>query len=167
MSDLDLGMNDHISAPLSWDDARRYDRGKVLDAADLEAMQENWGRYLDVDGDGICYRTYPGTHPDKGVYFTRGTSHNEYSAYTEDNVIYARVMQRLLRKWQTARTLMPAPHENIRDPRFPPRRHLFRHHQPCRLRGRRPPRRPGCGDQLPAPAGLPAAAGGDRFHQPA
>ena len=116
MSDLDLGMNDHICAPLSWDDARRYDRGKVLDAAALEAMQETWGRYLDVDGDGICSRTYPGTHPDKGAYFTRGTSHSEYAAYTEDNVTYARVMQRLLRKWQTARTLMPAPHEDIRDP---------------------------------------------------
>ncbi len=93
MSDLDLGMNDHICAPLSWDDARRYDRGKVLDAEALEAMQETWGRYLDVDGDGICYRTYPGTHPEKGVYFTRGTSHNEYAAYTEDNVTYARVMR--------------------------------------------------------------------------
>jgi 2-oxoglutarate/2-oxoacid ferredoxin oxidoreductase subunit alpha len=119
MSDLDLGMNDHISAPLSWDDARMYDRGKVLDAEALEAMQETWGRYLDVDGDGICYRTYPGTHPEKGVYFTRGTSHNEYAVYTEDNVTYARVMRRLLHKWQTAGALMPAPHEHIRDPEAP------------------------------------------------
>jgi len=119
MSDLDLGMNDHLSAPLVWDDTRRYDRGKVLDAAALESMQEKWGRYLDVDGDGICYRTYPGTHPNKGAYFTRGTSHNEYSAYTEDSGLYARGMQRLLRKWETAKTLMPAPHEKTRNPDSP------------------------------------------------
>ena len=114
MSDLELRMNDHICAPLTWNDARCYDRGKVLDAAALEARQEKWGRYLDVDGDGICYRTYPGTHPEKGAYFTRGTSHNEYSAYTEDNGIYARGMERLLLKWETAKTLIPAPHEKIR-----------------------------------------------------
>ncbi|MDP3478718.1 MAG: 2-oxoacid:acceptor oxidoreductase subunit alpha [Desulfoprunum sp.] len=119
MSDLDLGMNDHISAPLVWDDTRRYDRGKVLDAAALESMPEKWGRYLDVDGDGICYRTYPGTHPNKGAYFTRGTSHNEYSAYTEDSGLYARGMQRLLRKWETAKTLMPAPHEKTCNPDAP------------------------------------------------
>ena len=115
MSDLDLGMNDHLCAPLSWDDSRRYDRGKVLDAAALEALPTRWGRYLDVDGDGICYRTYPGTHPSKGAYFTRGTSHNEYSGYTEDNTIYRRGMERLARKWQTARGLMPAAEATERD----------------------------------------------------
>ncbi len=119
MSDLDLGMNSHICAPLAWDDSRRYNRGKVLDAAALEARQENWGRYLDVDGDGICYRTYPGAHPSKGSYFTRGTSHNEYAAYTEDGGIYARGMLRLLRKWETTKTLMPAPHEKTRNPSSP------------------------------------------------
>lgn len=115
MSDLDLGMNDHLSAPLQWDDNRRYDRGKVLSAEDLDNLKEQWGRYLDVDGDGICYRTYPGTHPTKGAYFTRGTSHNEYSAYTEESDTYRAGMERLLVKWETARTLVPAPRTKIRD----------------------------------------------------
>jgi 2-oxoglutarate ferredoxin oxidoreductase subunit alpha len=116
MSDLDLGMNDHVSPPLHWDDNRTFDRGKVLSAEDLDNLTEKWGRYLDVDGDGICYRTYPGIHPTKGAYFTRGTSHNEYSAYTEDSPIYQANMKRLLVKWQTARTLMPSPRTKIRDP---------------------------------------------------
>jgi 2-oxoglutarate ferredoxin oxidoreductase subunit alpha len=116
MSDLDLGMNDHISPSLIWDDSRIYDRGKVLSAEDLEQRQEKWGRYLDIDGDGICYRTYPGTHPTKGAYFTRGTSHNEYSGYTEESPIYQANMERLLVKWQTARCLVPAPRIKIRDP---------------------------------------------------
>jgi len=118
MSDLDLGMNDHVSAPLHWDDERKYDRGKVLTATDLDNLKEKWGRYLDVDGDGICYRTYPGTHPTKGAYFTRGTSHDEYSAYTEDSAIYQAGMDRLLRKWDTARTLTPGPRTKIKDPDF-------------------------------------------------
>ena len=116
MSDLDLGMNDHLSEPLTWDDDRVYDRGKVLSAEDLETRQEKWGRYLDVDGDGICYRTYPGTHPTKGSYFTRGTSHNEYSGYTEESSTYQANMERLLRKWQTAHSLMPSPEIRMRDP---------------------------------------------------
>ena len=116
MSDLDLGMNDHLSAPLNWDDNRKYDRGKVLSAEDLDNLKKKWGRYLDVDGDGICYRTYPGTHPTKGAYFTRGTSHNEYSAYTEESSIYLAGMERLLVKWDTAKDLVPAPRSKIRDP---------------------------------------------------
>ncbi len=107
MSDLDLGMNDHFGPPLSWDPKRTYDRGKVLDAQQLEALTTRWGRYRDIDGDGICSRTYPGTHPEKGVYFTRGTSHNEYSAYTEDNNAYLANMERLLLKWETAKRLLP------------------------------------------------------------
>ena len=118
MLDLDLGMNDHVSAPLHWDDNRKYDRGKVLTAEDLDNLKETWGRYLDVDGDGICYRTYPGTHPTKGAYFTRGTSHNEYSAYTEESPIYKAGMERLLVKWETARNLVPGPRTKIRDPEF-------------------------------------------------
>ncbi|MGW8195737.1 MAG: 2-oxoacid:acceptor oxidoreductase subunit alpha [Desulforhopalus sp.] len=118
MSDLDLGMNDHVCAPLHWDDSRRYDRGKVLTADELENMKTQWGRYLDVDGDGICYRTYPGTHPTKGAYFTRGTSHNEYSGYTEESSIYQKNMERLLVKWETARSLVPRPHVKIRDDQF-------------------------------------------------
>ncbi len=109
MSDLDLGMNDHVSAPLKWDNARKYDRGKVLDKEQLDALKEEWGRYLDVDGDGICYRTYPGVHPDKGAYFTRGTSHDEYSRYTEDNGVYEKNMQRLDVKWQSAAKAVPEP----------------------------------------------------------
>ncbi len=115
MSDLDLGMNDHMSRPLNWDDATDYDRGKVLSADDLEAMQERWGRYLDVDGDGIGYRTYPGTHPTKGSYFTRGSSHDEYAAYTEDSAAYERNMERLVLKWQTAKQIAPHPQIKYRD----------------------------------------------------
>jgi len=116
MSDLDLGMNDHQCPPLHWDAARQYDRGKVLDAAQLEALTTDWGRYLDRDGDGICYRTYPGTHPSKGAYFTRGTSRDEHSGYTEDSTSYVRNMERLLVKWETAKSLVPPPKANIRDP---------------------------------------------------
>ncbi|SDP13463.1 2-oxoacid:acceptor oxidoreductase subunit alpha [Desulforhopalus singaporensis] len=117
MSDLDLGMNDHVCGPLSWDDSRKYDRGKVLSYEDLETRHEKWGRYLDVDGDGICFRTYPGTHPTKGAYFTRGTSHTEYSAYTEESSVYKAGMERLLVKWDTAKTLVPSPRTKIRDPK--------------------------------------------------
>ncbi len=115
MSDLDLGMNDHVCLPLEWDDSRQYDRGKVLDAVQLEAMTERWGRYLDRDGDGLCYRTIPGTHPTLGAYFTRGSSHDEYAVYTEDSEAYERCMNRLTRKWQTAKTLVPKPHIKISD----------------------------------------------------
>nr|WP_321465258.1 2-oxoacid:acceptor oxidoreductase subunit alpha [uncultured Desulfobulbus sp.] len=107
MSDLDLGMNDHFGPPLSWDPERTYDRGKVLDAEQLDALTTRWGRYKDIDGDGICYRTLPGTHPEKGVYFTRGTSRDEYSAYTENSAAYVANMERLLLKWETAKRLLP------------------------------------------------------------
>ena len=108
MTDLDLGMNDHMSEPFVWDDHRPYKRGKVLDAEMLEKI-EKFGRYLDVDGDGIPYRTYPGTHPTKGSYFTRGTSRNEYAVYTENGEVYKRNMDRLSRKWETSKQLVPAP----------------------------------------------------------
>ena len=115
MSDLDLGMNDHLCEPFSWDDDRRYDRGKVLSAEDLDKIESKWGRYLDIDKDGICYRTLPGTHPEKGAYTTRGTSHTEYAAYTEGSAAYERGMKRLLIKWETARSLVPRPEIRIRD----------------------------------------------------
>ncbi|MCB2217064.1 2-oxoacid:acceptor oxidoreductase subunit alpha [Desulfofustis glycolicus] len=117
MSDLDLGMNDHLSAPLSWPDERRYDRGKVLGADELDRLEKKWGRYLDIDRDGICYRTLPGTHPEKGAYVTRGTSHTEYAAYTEESAAYERGMKRLLNKWETARCLVPLPECTIRNDR--------------------------------------------------
>lgn len=116
MSDLDLGMNDHVCEPLVWDDSHRYDRGKVLSAKDLEKRRERWGRYLDEDGDGICSRTYPGTHPTLGSYFTRGTSHDEYSDYSEQPEIYEENMRRLQRKWETAKAMIPEPHAAFRDP---------------------------------------------------
>ncbi|MFN3378216.1 MAG: 2-oxoacid:acceptor oxidoreductase subunit alpha, partial [Runella zeae] len=112
MTDLDLGMNDHLTAPLKWDDSRRYDRGKVYTAQDLDAlsaMGKQFGRYLDVDGDGIPYRTLPATHPTKGSFFTRGTSHDEYARYTEDGVKNAEVLNRLLEKWDTAKDITPKP----------------------------------------------------------
>ena len=106
--DLDLGMNDWSTKEFDWDDSKEYDRGKVLSKEDLDGM-EKFGRYLDVDGDGIPYRTYPGTHPDKGAYFTRGTSHDEYARYTEDGDKNAEVLSRLLKKYQTASELVPKP----------------------------------------------------------
>ena len=108
LSDLDLGMNDWTTRPFEWDPARVYDRGKVLDAEGLDAVAD-WGRYLDVDGDGIGYRTYPGAHPDKGAHFVRGTSHDEYARYTESGEPYVRNMQRLEKKFDTARDLVPGP----------------------------------------------------------
>jgi 2-oxoglutarate ferredoxin oxidoreductase subunit alpha len=108
MTDLDIGMNQRLCKPLQWDDSRRYDRGKVMTAEMLDAGRE-FGRYLDVDGDGIPFRTYPGTHPSKGGYFTRGTSKNAYAIYSEQGPDYKANMQRLLKKFETAKTLVPKP----------------------------------------------------------
>jgi 2-oxoglutarate ferredoxin oxidoreductase subunit alpha len=108
MSDLDLGMNEWTTKPFKIDEARGFDRGKVLNAEQLDEV-ERFGRYLDVDGDGIPYRTYPGTHPEKGAFFTRGTSHNEYAGYTEDGSVNVRVMERLVHKFNTAKELVPGP----------------------------------------------------------
>jgi 2-oxoglutarate ferredoxin oxidoreductase subunit alpha len=108
MLDLDIGMNHRLARPLAWDDARQYDRGKIMTAADLDAGKD-FGRYLDVDSDGIPYRTLPGTHPTKGSFFTRGTSRDRYARYTEEGLPYADNMQRLLRKFETAKDLVPRP----------------------------------------------------------
>jgi 2-oxoglutarate ferredoxin oxidoreductase subunit alpha len=108
MSDLDLGMNEWTTKPFKIDENRDFDRGKVLNAEQLDEV-ERFGRYLDVDGDGIPYRTYPGTHPEKGAFFTRGTSHNEYAGYTEDGSVNVRVMERLVHKFNTAKELIPGP----------------------------------------------------------
>jgi 2-oxoglutarate/2-oxoacid ferredoxin oxidoreductase subunit alpha len=168
MTDLDLGMNDHITEPLVWDDSRNFDRGKILTADQLdiltravgrmqkavddrgisangigsgnghrsahtdevnavlseidsqpdgdhsrsqplEQFKGKWGRYLDIDGDGIPYRTIPGTHETAGAFVTRGSSRDEYAAYTEDGEAYRRNMDRLARKWETAAKLVPEP----------------------------------------------------------
>jgi 2-oxoglutarate ferredoxin oxidoreductase subunit alpha len=106
--DLDIGMQDWLTEPFVWDDNRRLDRGKVMSAAELEAGKD-FGRYLDTDGDGVPHRTYPGTHPKRGGYFTRGTSKDRYARYTEDGNAYVDNMQRLLRKFETAKALVPAP----------------------------------------------------------
>jgi len=108
LQDLDIGMNEWLCEPLSWDARRRFDRGKVMTRDDLEAGK-TFGRYLDVDGDAIAYRTLPGTHPTRGAYFTRGTSRDRFARYTEDGGAYTDNMQRLLRKIETAKTLVPAP----------------------------------------------------------
>jgi 2-oxoglutarate ferredoxin oxidoreductase subunit alpha len=120
MSDLDIGMNDWVTDPFTWDDARQFDRGKVLTAAELESFKDRkgkpWGRYLDIDGDAIPYRTLPGTHPSMGSFFTRGTSHDEYARYTEDGRIHARVIDRIRTKFDTAAKLVPKPEIDTRNP---------------------------------------------------
>jgi 2-oxoglutarate ferredoxin oxidoreductase subunit alpha len=108
MLDLEIGMNERLTKPFTWDDSRVYDRGKVMTAEELEAGKD-FGRYLDVDGDGIPYRTYPGTHPTRGSYFTRGTSKDRYARYTEEGQAYQDNMERLLKKFATAANLVPAP----------------------------------------------------------
>ncbi|MCP4185295.1 MAG: 2-oxoacid:acceptor oxidoreductase subunit alpha [Hyphomicrobiales bacterium] len=108
MSDLDIGMNDWVIDEFIWDDRRKADRGKVLDAEALEKISD-FGRYRDVDGDGIAYRTIPGTHPEKGAYFTRGTSHTETGSYTEDGNIHVRNLDRIAHKHRTAASILPKP----------------------------------------------------------
>jgi 2-oxoglutarate ferredoxin oxidoreductase subunit alpha len=108
LEDLDIGMNDWLCRPLTWDDSRVYDRGKLMTAEDLDG-DKTFGRYLDVDGDAIPYRTLPGTHPTKGAYFTRGTSRDRFAKYSEEGAVYVDNMQRLLRKFETAKSYVPAP----------------------------------------------------------
>ncbi|WP_341921684.1 2-oxoacid:acceptor oxidoreductase subunit alpha [Polaromonas sp. YR568] len=108
MTDLDIGMNQRLCEPFAWDDSRSYDRGKVMTAEELEAGKD-FGRYKDVDGDGIPWRTLPGTHPSKGSYFTRGTTRNAYAQYSERGPDYIYNVQRLLKKFETAATLVPQP----------------------------------------------------------
>jgi 2-oxoglutarate ferredoxin oxidoreductase subunit alpha len=108
MLDLDIGMNQHMCKPFVWDDARKFDRGKIMTHDELEAGKD-FGRYLDVDGDGIPYRTYPGVHPTRGAYFTRGTSRDRYARYTEEGAPYLDNMQRLLHKFETAKSIVPRP----------------------------------------------------------
>ncbi|MFZ2652901.1 MAG: 2-oxoacid:acceptor oxidoreductase subunit alpha [Burkholderiaceae bacterium] len=108
MTDLDIGMNHRLCEPLEWDDSRRYDRGKVMGFEELEAGRD-FGRYLDVDGDGIAYRTTPGTHPERGAYFTRGTTRDAYARYSEAGPDYMYNVERLLKKFETAKTLVPQP----------------------------------------------------------
>ncbi len=105
LSDLDIGMNDWMCPEFQWDDAYRPDRGKVLGREQIEKL-EKFHRYLDTDGDGIPWRTLPGVHP-KGAYFTRGSGHTQFGTYTEDAHDYQLVLDRLMKKWQTAKTYVP------------------------------------------------------------
>ncbi len=108
MLDLDMGMNEWLVEPFQWDDSRKLDHGKVMTAEMLEAGAD-FGRYKDVDGDGIPFRTLPATHPSKGAYFTRGTSRDPYARYSEEGAVYVDNMERLLRKFDTAKALVPPP----------------------------------------------------------
>jgi 2-oxoglutarate ferredoxin oxidoreductase subunit alpha len=108
LTDLDIGMNQRLAEPFQWDDKKAYDRGKVMTYEDLESGRD-FGRYLDVDGDGVPYRTYPGTHPTRGGYFTRGTTKDRYARYSEAGPDYMDNMQRLQRKFDTAKSLVPRP----------------------------------------------------------
>jgi 2-oxoglutarate ferredoxin oxidoreductase subunit alpha len=108
MTDLDIGMNHRLCEPLQWEEGRRYDRGKVMSRAELDSGRD-FGRYLDVDGDGIPYRTLPGTHPQRGAYFTRGTTRDAYARYSEAGPDYVYNVERLLRKFETAKALVPQP----------------------------------------------------------
>ena len=107
LTDLDIGMNDWMVPKLEWDDSYRPDRGKVLSAEQLEQITQ-FRRYTDVDGDGIAYRSLPGTHP-KGAFFTRGSGHDKNAGYTEDDVEYTEVVDRIARKIQNAARAVPAP----------------------------------------------------------
>ncbi|HJQ57591.1 MAG TPA: 2-oxoacid:acceptor oxidoreductase subunit alpha, partial [Vineibacter sp.] len=109
MTDLDIGMNQRLCAPFEWDDARAYDRGKVMTTEQLSSAAAKFGRYLDVDGDGIPFRTYPGTHPTKGAFFTRGTTKDRYAKYSEEGPVYVDNMERLVKKFDTARRIAPQP----------------------------------------------------------
>ena len=108
MLDLDIGMNEWLCSPFAWDETRRLDRGKVVSFEALEAG-EKFGRYRDVDGDGVPYRTIPGVHPSRGAYFTRGSSHDQDARYSEEGPVYVGGMERLLAKFETAKSLVPAP----------------------------------------------------------
>lgn len=114
LTDLDLGMNEHICDELEWDDNREYKLGKVYSAEDLNKI-DRYGRFLDSDGDGIPYRTIPGRHPEKGVYFARGTSRDEWGVYTEKGDEYEKNMHRLTKKWQTIPSYLPKPVLTERD----------------------------------------------------
>ena len=108
LSDLDMGMNQWISKPFEYPNTP-MDRGKVLFEKDIEELKGNWGRYLDKDGDGIGYRTFPGNKHPLSSYFTRGTGHDEYAKYTEEADMYLKNMDRLKRKHETAKLYVPAP----------------------------------------------------------
>jgi hypothetical protein len=164
MSDLDIGMNQRLCRPFAWDDSKEYDRGKVMTREALDAGTD-FGRYLDVDGDGIPYRTYPGTHPTKGGYFTRGTTKNAYAGYSEAGADYIYNMQRLraeVRDRQVAGAAAGA-HRGQIPGAF--RRDLLRLDRPGDARGARRARRAGHLHQRPAHPRLPVPERDRRLHR--
>lgn len=126
MTDLDLGMNDYMSPPLSWEDGRICKRGKVYDAPALDKL-ERFGRYLDSDNDGIPYRTIPGAHATKGAFVARGSSRDEYAVYTEDSAAYKRNVDRLMKKMENRRDTRSRTGILFGRLRIEKRRSLFRH----------------------------------------
>ena len=108
LSDLEIGMNEYVSDQLEWDDRYRWQRGKVLDHGQLSTREKPFYRYQDVDGDGVCFRTYPGEHP-KGAYFTRGSGHDQFGRYTEDGKAYQQNLDRIQKKVDVAADALPAP----------------------------------------------------------
>ncbi len=114
LSDLDLGMNNWMTRPFQYPD-KPMDRGKVLWEEDLKKLNGQWGRYKDVDGDGIPYRTLPGNRHPQAAYMTRGTGHDEYAHYTEDPDEWHNMMERLKRKFETACKYVPAPIFDLMD----------------------------------------------------
>jgi 2-oxoglutarate ferredoxin oxidoreductase subunit alpha len=114
LSDLDMGMNQWMSKAFQYPDTP-MDRGKVLTEKELEELKGNWGRYLDKDGDGIGYRTFPGNKHPASAYLTRGTGHDEYAKYSEEAPVYLANMDRLKKKQETAKQYVPAPvHHNMK-----------------------------------------------------
>jgi 2-oxoglutarate ferredoxin oxidoreductase subunit alpha len=116
MTDLDIGMNQRLCEPFKWEEGSQYDRGKVMSYQQLEAGKD-FGRYKDVDGDGVPWRTLPGTHPTKGSYFTRGTTRDPYARYSERGPDYVYNVERLLKKFKTAAKLVPQPVVQLADQR--------------------------------------------------
>lgn len=108
LSDLDMGMNQWMSKPFQYPDTP-MDRGKVVVEKDIEELKGNWGRYLDKDGDGIGYRSFPGNKHPLSAYLTRGTGHDEYAKYSEEAPVYAENMDRLKKKQETAKLHVPTP----------------------------------------------------------
>jgi 2-oxoglutarate ferredoxin oxidoreductase subunit alpha len=162
--DLDIGMNDRLCQPFDWDDSRRYDRGKVMTAEMLDAGK-NFGRYLDVDGDGIPWRTVPGTHPTKGAFFSRGTTRNAYAKYSEAGTDYTYNMERLRRKLETAKKLVPAP---VLQPASQPTRFgaiYYGSTSPAMAEASALARSAGRSCRHPARARLSVCRRGDRLHR--
>ena len=164
LEDLDIGMNDWLCEPFTWDDSRVYDRGKIMTAEDLEAGK-TFGRYLDVDGDAIPYRTLPGTHPTKGAYFTRGTSRDRFAKYSEEGAVYQDNMQRLLRKFETAKSLCARAGDHAGQGEDPLRRDLFRLDRAGHERGAGGAGSRGHASRHDAAARLSLLRSGERFHQ--